>query len=486
MTPANNSRILQAVDALRTGDRDAAVALLDAELREGPASGARWKSVSKLAANIGEIEISLEAARRYAAASPPTLEGLLYHWGELTAAGRTEIALAELARLPGARRRHPSILHFEGTVAGQTGDFVRAEACYREAIAQTPQVPQTWFGLAMIKTFAPGDPDLEAMERLRPSMTRAADPSIVARFLYGLAKAWHDCGDHDRAFALYSEGAALRRREEHFDPAVLTSFADALIRDFTPDAIARLRPSGASERRVVFVNGLPRSGTTLVEQILASHSEIEDGAEINLFRAALIPTIDYSFAGAMRYQDRVASPDPWGDVGRAYFRMLEMRFRTRRCVIDKTLSQSHLMGLLLHTLPEARVIWMRRDPEDTALSCFRNYFTSAVPWSWSLDHIGHFFRIEDQLFEHWTRMFPDRILTVPYESLARDPAEWVPRILAHARLPEEPQVFRFYETKRSVRTASVAQVRAPITTGRIGLSGGYSKHLERFRAAYRG
>jgi hypothetical protein len=336
----------------------------------------------------------------------------------------------------------------------------------------------------MIKTFAPDDPDLAEMERLRPAIERGTEPAIFARFLYGLAKAWHDCGDYDRAFALYSQGAALRRMGEKWDPEALGRHADGMIRDFTPEAVARLQPS-RSERPALFVNGLPRSGTTLVEQILVSHSQVAEGGEVNLLRAALIPTGDYSLAGALRYEQRMAGrPDPWGALAKSYFHMLEMRFRTAKLVVDKTLGQSHFMGLLLHMLPQARVIWMRRDPEDVALSCFRNFFSSQIPWSWSLEDIGRFFAIEDCLFAHWTQAFPERILVVPYESLARTPEEWIPRILAHAGLPDEPQVREFHATRRNVRTASVQQVRSPISTARIGQAEAYAAHLAPFRAAY--
>src|SRR5690606_5585061 len=127
-------------------------------------------------------------------------------------------------------------------------------------------------------------------------------------------------------------------------------------------------------------------------------------------------------------------------------------------------------GLLLHVLPDARVIWMRRNPEDVALSCFRTFFSSPVPWSWSLEDIARYFLIEDQLFAHWTAQFPERILVVPYEGLVREPGVWIEKILAHSGLPSEPQVHEFHKTRRSVRTASVSQVRQPISTDRIGQS----------------
>jgi tetratricopeptide (TPR) repeat protein len=485
MADASAQRILGAIERLTAGEREAAARLLQDELRSGGESGERWRSVQRLAGQIGEIDIAIEAARRFAATQPVTLARLLTYYGELTASGRTDSAREEIERLPEQARNHPTMLHFLGTVAGQEGDFALAEDYYRRALALDDLLPQTWFALGMIKTFAPGDADLERMMALRPRI-RGGHKEVEARFLYGLGKAHHDIGEFDRAFAFYSEGATLRRAEEIYDEARLEAFSAALVREFDRNAAKRLLPSQAGDQRVIFVNGLPRSGTTLVEQILASHSRVEDGSEINLLQAALIPTIDYSFEGALRYQQRAGGSDPWGKLARDFRRMLDMRFRTSGLVIDKTLSQSHLMGLLLHVLPESKIIWLRRKPEDSAISCFRSFFSAQLPWSWSLSDIGHFFALEDRLYAHWMANFPERILTVPYEELVRDPQAWIPRIVEHAGLEMEPQLFEFHRTRRSVRTASVQQVRSPISTSRIGAAEAYAKHMGAFHQAYGG
>ncbi|MBA17980.1 MAG: hypothetical protein CMN73_16770 [Sphingomonas sp.] len=483
-TSAQKPRILQAIEALHRADPEQAVAILNDELRLGDATGARWMSASKLAANIGEIDIAIESARRYSRTPPVSLERLLYYWGELATHGRVDAAQAEVARMPADVRDHPAVLHFQGTITGQEGDFERAIDFYRRALAKSPLLPQSWFALAMIKKFTPGDADLDAMDQHRAAIAAGGAPAIYARFLYGLGKAWQDCGEIDKAFACYSEGAALRQAEEKFDLGAVAGLVDRLITDFTPERMRQLKPPRHTSDRAIFVNGLPRSGTTLVEQIIASHSQVSDGGEIGLLRPALLPTGDFSFAGALRYQERDGSDDPWGDIGRRYERMLDMRFGSGGRIIDKTLVHSHFMGLLLHALPGSNVIWMRRNPEDVALSCFRNFFTDSLPWSWSLTDIAEFFRIEDRLFAHWSTQFPDRILVVPYEEMAADPGAWIPRILNHVGLPPEPQVFESHKTQRRVRTASLQQVRAPISTARIGLSKQFDKQMQAFRDVY--
>ncbi|QIG81419.1 tetratricopeptide repeat-containing sulfotransferase family protein [Stakelama tenebrarum] len=483
----NTSRVLAAVDALKRHERHEAVALLNAELQHGPRTGDAWKSISRLASNIREIEIAIEAAHRYAQTPPVTLEKQLFYWRELAANGRLDDVESGISALPEAARRHPAVLHFQATITEQRGDFDAAIAGYRDAIARSPGPAQveSWFALAMLRKFSPGDSDLAAIEALAPHV-RSAPPLIAARWHYALGKALQDQGEYDRAFACFSNGAALRRQGERFDADALSSVADRVIRDYTAEGLARLTPSKNDSRRAIFVNGLPRSGTTLAEQILTAHDDVGDGGEINLARAALLPAGDTGLEAALAYQQRSASEDPWGAIADDYLRLCTMLFGDSGRFVDKTLLQSHIAGLLLHSLPEAKMIWMRRDPEDCAISCFTTYFTEPVPWSWSLEDIARLFAIEDRLHAHWRALFPERILTVSYEALARDPEQWVPRMAAHVGLSMDSAMLEPHRNSRTVRTASVQQVRSAIGTGRIGMSQQYDEQLAAFRTIYGG
>ncbi|MEB3415861.1 sulfotransferase [Alteriqipengyuania sp. WL0013] len=488
--PATNSaatnRVLAAVEALKRLDRDGAVALLREEVREGPPNGERWQSIGRLAKQIGAVDIQREAARRFAATPPPTLSRLLYGWGELVETGRSREAREQVARLAEKHRQIPQVQHFLGTQAVGEGKAEEGASHFRAALAQKPAMIESWSALAMTKTFAPGDPDLAALEKLRsaPGLT---DPMLRSRLLYTLGKAYHDCRDFGAAFEAYSEGAALRRGTETFDYDAMERQATQALTDFTPERMARLRPSGHSGSRAIFVNGLPRSGSTLTETILTAHPDIADGGEINLLRPALIPVAGETMIGAHEFEAAMGDhPDPWGTLARTYEGLLAERFGPEGRIVDKTLQQSLRMGLLLHTLPDARVLWMRRSPEDTALSCFRTYFTAGVPWSWSLADIGRVFALEDRLFAHWVKLFPERIMTVPYEELVSAPDVWIPKIADHAGVSYDRAMAQFHRQERVVRTASAMQVREPMRTDRVGQAEAYGPLLDEFRAAYAG
>jgi tetratricopeptide (TPR) repeat protein len=483
MTGAEPALVLQAIDALKRGERREAAALLQRELDHHSPSPDRCRTISRLAAEIGEIDMVIDAARR--SAQPTTLLRLLYYWGMLATYGRSDEAIAQIDRLPAEVRNHRAVLQFRGTISGENGRFGEAEELLRRALAQDPNAPETWFALTTVKTFEPGDRDLEAMESLLARMN-GAPPPAKAQLLYALGKAWDDCGDYDRAYRHYQQGAAIRRESGGYDEARARSAAERILRDFTPEKMSALVPAQATKQRSLFVTGLPRSGTTLVQQMLAAHSRVSGGDEVNLMKPALIPTIDFSFEGALAYQKRAGTADPWADVACDYARFIDMRFRTPGLIVDKSLGQSALMGLMLHCLPDARIIWVRRNPEDTALSCFRTSFTASTHWSWSVSEIANHFRIEDRLFDHWRGLFGERILVVPYEDLVRDPRTWMESIARHVRLEVEPAMERFHENRRTVRTASVKQVRSPVTTARIGAAQSYPQFTEAFRAAYRG
>lgn len=472
----------QALDALKSGDRRSAAALLWRELREGNTSAKNLPSVAQLAANIGEFDLAIEASRR--AVVPGSLDSLLAYWAMLGIYGRTQEALADIGRQSNAVLEHPSVLHCRATAATQLGRFDEAQELFRRALARAPDMAPSWLSLAMLKKFVSGDPDIAAMERMERQAGRSAEMDAI--FSYALGKAYDDCGEPDRAFDLFAKGAALRRGNAQLDTAGFGTAAQAMIREFDAANLKQLVPSHFAGQRSLFVTGLPRSGTTLVEQILLGHSAVADGEEVNLFWAAMVPTRGVGLENARAYERRSGSADPWGEIARDYAHLIGQRFRTSELVVDKSLGQSLFVGLMLHAMPDARIAWLRRSPEDVALSCFSTYFSRGLPWTWSLTDIAEYMRSEDALFAHWQELFPERILAVPYGELVQAPAQWAERLQKHFGLPVEPGIESVSKADRTIGSASVSQARQAISTARVGRSAAYDRHLKPFRDRYYG
>jgi tetratricopeptide (TPR) repeat protein len=472
---------VQALDALTSGDRRGAASLLARQIREGNTSVGNLRSVISLAEHIGETGLAIEASRL--SVVPDSIESRLGYWAMLATHGHPEEAAAEIERQPSAIRDNRLVLHFRGTLATQFGRFGEAEDRFRRALvgAPAPAAMRTWFALAMIKRFKADDPDIDSMERLAQDPHAPSDASTCLD--YGLGKACEDIGDIDRAFACYARGAARRRQDQPFDGEAYRRTAEAVIAGFSAANLQKLARSGFERQRSLFVTGLPRSGTTLIEQVLRSHPAVADGAELNLFSAAMIPTRGVGIDAAFAYQRRSTGADPWGEIAADYARLVDRRFGSRELVIDKSLGQSLIAGHILHAMPHARIAWLRRDPQDVALSCFSTFFATGLPWTWSLTDIAAFMRIEDRLFEHWRRVFPDRILTVPYEGFVTAPDVWTPRLQRHFGLP----VIEGLESaprEGVVGTASAGQVRQPISTTRVGRAKAFERHLEPFSELY--
>lgn len=465
--PQDGARLInEAVEAFKARDRDTTADKLARAIKADPPIGTKWASVSRLAATMGEVSIALAAARRNIAAAP-TPESRQAYANLLSQNGRSEEALREAQALVRERPNDPAALHFLATCQVQFGDNEAAIANLRR-ILDLPTVAlgaeNAWAVLAGIKKFTADDPDIPAMEALAARIGHAPERRLNrVVLLYALGKAYDDTGQTDKAFAAFHEAGQLQMPDSTFNADQSDLFVDQVVKGYDRAFIDSLPKSEVDSDRPIFILGLPRSGTTLVEQILVSHSAVHDGAEVNLFRHAAMSVQGYTPDAV-----RAAFAQPGGDtlatrIGRAYLHLMDERFGTEGRVIDKTLNQTRFLGLIHQCLPNAKFIWLRRHPAGIAWSCFRTRFVKGADWTRSLTDIARHFRGEDRLHEHWTRVLPpETLLTVPYEQLVDDPDTWMRRILDHAGLAWEDRVKDFHATDRAVTTASFAQVRQPL------------------------
>jgi len=477
----------QALADFHRRDRDAAAAKLAQLMASGDDIGKSWGPVSRLAVTLGETAIALDAAERHLAAEPGN-PAVRLAYGELLAQqGRSIAARDQGIAMVRDHPRNPAAWHFLGTCRSQLGEIDASIADLRKAISlQTTPAPMAWSwqAIAEAKKFKAGDPQIDRMLALLKKLPEAPDTQEARSVLLSaLGKAHDDLGQVDKAFGYYAQAAAIMKRLRHYVAADTEGFVDQVVEGWTTEFAQGLPPSGLESGRPIFVLGLPRSGTTLIEQILVSHPDVVDGAEMSQFGTASMPIQGFTPSVVKAFAERTGS-EGFAAIGRAYLRMLDQRFGTEGRIVDKTLNHSRFLGLIHHVLPNARFIWLSRAPGGVAWSCFRTRFGRGVDWTWSQDDMGRYFQTEDALREHWTGVMGDAILTVPYEAVVADIEPWIARILDHVGLPFHEGLSQFHKTERAVTTASFAQVRQPLYTTSVEAWRRYETHLQPFFDAY--
>jgi tetratricopeptide (TPR) repeat protein len=440
--------------------------------------GRVFKDQHRLQEAIGQFEKAIEL-------EPDDFQGHFLLASALAPAARTYDAIAAYRKVLELRPQHAGAWLGLGHTLKTVGRQEEAIAAYRECIRLKPGNGEIYWSLANLKTYRLSDEDIATIEsHLAVDSSDgveedAGDTQSRVNLLFSLAKAWEDRGDFERAWTCYEQGNATQRMEEDYDPVRTEVLNDAIIQVFDRTLLEAHAGQGHTSSEPIFIIGLPRSGSTLLEQILASHSEVEGTSELP-YASVVANSLSRNRADGAGYPHAVRDLDPGHlqRLGQDYLDLAHIhRTEGRPRFIDKMPNNFPTVGFIQLILPNAKIVDARRYPLDSCLSCYRQLFARGQSFTYDLTDIGEYFLQYQRMMDHWHEVLPGRVLTVQYEDLVTDFENQVRRLLEFCELPFEESCVRYWETERPVRTASSEQVRQPIYTQSIHRWRRYQHHL---------
>ena len=485
-------RLVRAAIALTENRLDESEPLLRAYLKERPTDVAAIRMLAEIAARIGRLKDAEKLLRRALELSPgfnaarnnlaavlyrqnraedavTELDGLLTldpdNFGSMAlkaaAHGRIgdyEQALALYGRVLEQHPDHQKIWMSYGHLLKTIGRTDDSVAAYRRALAISPTLGEVWWSLANLKTVTFSDEDMAVME----AMLARDDLEPADRFHlhFALGKAQEDRKQAEASFAHYAKGNALRRAEIDYEADVTTQRVDAAIKTLTPKYFASRADQGCKTPDPIFILGMPRAGSTLIEQILASHSMVEGTMEL-----PDIPAIAKRVGSGGHWIDKADTlVDPLlHTLGEQFIERTRIQRKTDKpFYIDKLPNNWEHIGLIRLILPNAKIIDARRHPLGSCFSNFKQHFARGQAFTYALEDIGRYYKDYVRLMAHMDRVQPGQIHRVIYERMVDDTETEIRALLDYLGLPFEEACLRFWETDRAVRTASSEQVRRPI------------------------
>jgi len=486
-------QLLEAAAALVDNDLPRADARLRAHLAGHPTDVAALRMLAEVAGRL----------RRYADAEQllarclelaPSFDAARHNYAVvLNRQAKAAEALPQVQRLLAKEPRNPGYRNLQAAVLAQLGDYAGSIGVYEAVLKDFPQQPKIWmsyghalktagrredsigayrraialepalgeayWSLANLKTFRFGDEDVAAMQGALSRGGLGAEDEL--HFEFALGKALEDRESHAESFAHYAAGNALRLEQHPYSAANQSAFIRRSKETFTAEFFASRRGAGSPARDPIFIVGMPRAGSTLLEQILASHSQVEGTMEL-----PTLPQIARELAG--NEEGFLAAVASLSDAGRRALgeRYLAETSTQRRTAapffIDKMPNNFLYVGLIQLILPNATIIDARRHPMGCCFSMFKQHFARGQNFAYGLEDIGAYYRDYVDLMAHFDAVLPGRVHRVFHESVIEDTESQIRRLLACCGLPFEESCLRFYENERAVRTASSEQVRRPI------------------------
>lgn len=470
------ARLLAGIAAKNKRFRDAEVFLRQV-LKNAPDYVRAWVDLVNVQRELDKLDDAVESAKQVLRLTPDNAESHMVYASAIGMTGMHEEAIESYQKAiemaPDKAGAICGMAHHQKTIGQQD----QAISSYRRAIEVKPDHAEAYWSLANLKTFRFEDDEVAAMESLLENPELPDDARAQVHNALGLEMEGRK--DYDQAFDHFEKCNEARRPLEFYDPVETEGTNDRLIDMFNAEFLEKNAGVPNSTVTPILVVGLPRSGSTLIEQILASHSQVDGTHELgDLSRA--IQSVRKEKTRRSRFPEALANldVDEWKKIGEEYLQRTETFRSGAPYFVDKNPNNFIYAGIMKLALPNTKIINARRHPLDSCLGSFKQLFASGKPFTYDITELSEYYLQYQRLMDYWHELLPGFVLDVQYESVVADLDTEVRRILDFCELPFEEACLKFHETERAVKTASSEQVRKPIYSSSVNLWRNYEPHLD--------
>lgn len=423
---------------------------------------------------LGELVAANEVCEQAFTLSHPCLK-LYSTWAKiLQRMNRLEKAKDILEKALQLQPNNPVVWRNLAAVTGEMNDKPLAITCFERALKLAPAMVDVHGSIAEHRDYHSADDNHLAI--MHQALQQAEHPKVKAGVAFGLARGYEKLGDYSRAASFYRMANRELQTLSPYDQNKTERQFAAIKSFYSQQKIDQLSAHGSDDDSPIFIVGMPRSGTSLVEQILASHNQVFGAGELNYVKTLLLRGGDYQADDFVSAQFDV-DETKLADLAKSYLRLLRQYDRKALYITDKMPHNFRMLGLIRCVFPNARIIHCQRSKQDVVLSNYKANFATNLRYATDLNAALHFYGAYEDLMAHWQQVLPGKMITVQYEDLVRNQKTMTQRLLQFCDLPWQDECLNYHETKRSVATASATQVKQPLYSSSIGSWQKYALYL---------
>ncbi len=442
-----------------------------------------WYGVAKLAMVVGSYRKAIECL--YKVPVTPDVKLQLNTVVALISCEAQDEALARLKMLESNFHADHNVLHLKGTLLAQLGKTQEAISIFRQVLEKVPHYGETWLALSATNILSK-DLQLECQfldAEKAIKMTASIDSK--ASYYSARGKFHWDRGEFEKASEAYTYCAHLKKASAKPNDAYKSQIKTILANIDKINRVIKEAPrtqfEGSEKSTPIFILGLPRSGTTLLEQIISVDAEVTPMGEVNALEMALKPFVKGKLLSEATDFSNVLSADLIVKIRTEYYRLVNERKASTRVIVDKSLSNGRYLPLIKRLFPNAPIVWIKRDELDNAWSIFKTYFSQSLDWSWSIDQIKQMIINENTLIENWLSVDDIKVSTINYEDLVLQPETILPDLFRELGLVYDNNHVKFYKNESFVNTASVNQIRRSLNQDGIGTSARATNFIKKYQ-----